>query len=145
LIHSDNPVAPQDFTVVDLGCGNGRNSDFMREQGHKVYSFDMIADYKHGIETELGKESLPMGIPTDIILCNYVLMFLNKKERKQVIKDIKRIAAPGCTVMVQLYEAKDSFAPTKEEKIKMQQEIFDALGWEKIRYSQQGFVARKEP
>jgi len=132
------------LTVVDLGCGNGRNSNFMRKQGHQVFSFDMVADYRHGIATELGRKPLPIKVPANIILCNYVLMFLDEKERKQVIKDIKRIAAPNCKIVVQLYPAKDSYAKTKEEMIKMQQEIFDALGWEKIKYSQEGFIAEKE-
>ena len=104
----------------------------------------MVADYKHGIATELGEEPLPTKVPANIILCNYLLMFLDEKERRRVIKDIKRIAAPNCKVIVQLYPAKDSYAKTKEEMIKMQREIFDALKWTKIKYSQEGFVAERK-
>lgn len=146
LLLSDNKglISNKALRVVDLGCGNGRNSDFMRKQGHKVWSFDMVPDYKFGIETELGKKSLQMEDKADIILCNYVLMFLNDKERKNVIRDIKRIAAPNCKIIVQLYPAKDSYAKNKEEMIKMQKDIFEQIGWEKIKYSQEGFVAKKE-
>jgi SAM-dependent methyltransferase len=126
--------------VVDLGCGNGRNSRFMKKRGHRVVSLDMVDDY--GKEATLGKQPLPVTRRADIILCNYLMMFLSKKERRQLIKDIKRISAPDCTIMVELYPAKDSFAKTKEDMLVLQKEIFDALGWEKIRYSQGRFIAK---
>jgi len=129
--------------VVDAGCGNGRNSEHMKERGHSVLSLDMVDDY--GCEMVLGIDSLPMKDKTaDIILCNYLLMFLSKKERTQLIKEFKRIASDGCMIMVELYPAKDCYAKTKEEMIEMQAEIFNSLKWKhKIRYSQGQFIAQK--
>ena len=126
--------------VVDLGCGNGRNSEFMKKRGHEVLSLDMVGDY--GVEAEIGKQPLPVTRKANIILCNYLMMFLGKKERRQLIQDIKRISASDCTIMVELYPAKDSFAKTKDDMLVLQKEIFDALGWEKIRYSQGRFIAK---
>ena len=128
--------------VADLGCGNGRNSIYAQQQGHFVYSVDMVNDY--GKSTILGQQPLKVNDNQfDIILCNYLLMFLNKKERKQLMGEIKRTAKDGCMVMVELYEAKDSFAKTKKDMLKMQKELFSDLGWEKIRYSQDRFIAQK--
>ena len=140
LLDNDGRAFP--LHVTDIGCGNGRNSEFMRKRNHYVYSYDMVDDY--GDELTLGKDEIPLHDKSmDIVLCNYSLMFLNKKERKQVIREIKRIAADGCFTMVELYDAKDSFAKNKEEMLEMQKEIFDAFDWEKIRYSQGRFIVKK--
>jgi SAM-dependent methyltransferase len=129
--------------VVDVGCGNGRNSEFMKKKGYKkVLSLDMVNDY--GQKMILGKDDIPLpNKSTDIILCNYLMMFLNKKERKQLIREIKRIARDDCVIMVELYPAKDSETKTKEEMLELQQEIFDSLKWHKKRYSQGRFIAVK--
>ena len=127
--------------VMDIGCGNGRNSEFMKKNHHNVMSLDMVNDY--GIKTILGKDVLPVEKAcVDIILCNYLMMFLNHRERSQLIKEIKRVAAPDCVIMLELYPAKDSFAKTEEDMVKMQEQIFKKLGWEKIRYRKGKFIAR---
>jgi len=129
------------LVVVDVGCGNGRNSEYMKERGHTVTSLDMVPDYGH--KMVLGTDLIPKKDKgTDIILCNYLLMFLNKKERTQLIKEFKRIALKNCIIMVELYPAKDCYAKTKEEMIEMQAEIFNPLKWQKIRYSQGRFIAQ---
>lgn len=132
------------LSVVDIGCGNGRNSRFLKNQGSKyVYSLDMANDY--GDKIILGKEEFsiqPNSI--DIVLANYVFMFLNKKERQQVIAQIKKIAKKGCKIIIELYPAKDSFAKDEESALKMQKEIFEQLKWEKLRYSKMKFIAEKK-
>jgi len=142
LFNMNNQDSDGRASVMDIGCGNGRNSEFMKKNGHYVYPFDMANDY--GEKIALGKDKIPMiGKHIDIILCNYVMMFLSRTERKQVIKEIKRVAGGKCTIMVELYPAKDSNAKTKEEMIKLQKEIFDDLKWDKLRYSQGKFIAQK--
>ena len=127
--------------IVDMGCGNGRNSRFMTGKGHLVTSVDMVADYGHKII--LGQDKIPVdNSAVDIILCNYILMFLNKQERKQVIGEIKRIAAPYCRIIVELYPAKDSETKNEKEMVALQKEIYEQLGWEKIRYSKGKFICR---
>ena len=131
------------FNVLDIGCGNGRNSEYMTERGHTVTSLDMVNDY--GKKCVLGQNKMPVeNNSIDIILCNYLMMFLNYKEREQVIGEIKRVASPICKIMLELYPAKDSYALTSEDMVKMQKEIFDNLGWKKLRYSKGRFIAQNE-
>jgi len=130
--------------VVDVGCGNGRNTIFMREQGFNVTPLDMCNNF--GEDMILGKDSFPLeDNSVDIILSNYVMMFLSPEERDQVIGEMKRVAKFGCMIMLELYAAKDSFAVNKEELIAMQQEIFDKLDCAKVRYSQGKFIAEMRP
>lgn len=131
---------PVKLYILDVGCGNGRNSVFMKERGHDVTSLDMVNDY--GTKCLLGKDKMPVKNKSiEIILCNYSLMFLNDKERSNVIKDIQRVARKNCIIILELYPAKDSYAKTEEEMIKMQKDIFDKLGWKKIKYSKGRFIA----
>lgn len=135
------PKAEGNPLIVDIGCGNGRNSEYLKSIGYdNVHSFDMVGDY--GTKITLGKEIIPVMVgSTSVILSNYVLMFLSDRERDHVIQEIKRIAKRGCVVMVELYPAKDSKFDTKEKIIKLQKEVFDSLGWKKIKYSQERFIA----
>ena len=129
-----------DLSVVDIGCGNGRNTRFLLDNGFKnCRAFDMVDDF--GEKMVLGHEMFPVeDNSVDLILANYILMFLDKDERDQVVGELKRISRKGCYFVLELYAAKDSYTKTKEESIKLQEELFDMLNWEKIRYSQERFI-----
>ena len=134
---------PQLANVVDIGCGNGRNSEFVKSKGVKnIVSLDMAGDY--GCKCVFDNSPLPLFSNTvDTVLANYSLMFLSRKERKRVVKDIKKSATKHCAIMVELYPAKDSHCKNEDEMVKVQKEIFDNLGWEKVLYSKGRFIARK--
>jgi len=139
-----NPKYPcyRTLNIVDIGCGNGRNSEFIKKKGHNVISLDMVNDY--GVETTLGQDELPVkDNSVDIILCNYLMMFLSPKERNQLIKEIKRVSKANSIIMLELYPAKDSYAKTGEAMVEMQEQIFKKIGWEKIRYRKGKFIAQK--
>ena len=128
------------FKVLDVSCGNGRNSEWMKSLGHDVVSLDMVNDY--GRKCILGQDKIPLPAGSvDVVLCNYLLMFLDRVERNQVLDEIQRVAVPGCKIMVELYPAKDSFATSAEDMVVMQKEIFDKLSWKKLRYSKGKFIA----
>jgi tellurite methyltransferase len=130
-------------TVVDVGCGNGRNTIFMREQGFNVTPLDMCNNF--GEDMILGKDKFPLeDNSVDIILSNYVMMFLSPEERDQVIKEMRRVAKEDCMIMLELYGAKDSYAVNDEQIADMQKDIFDKLGCSKVRYSKGKFVAKME-
>lgn len=116
---------PKEGLVVDIGCGNGRNSVYMKQQGFlSVLPCDMKPDY--GCKMHLGHDKFKVH-PGEacIILANYVLMFLNKKERLQVYKEMHRMSHHGTYIVVEYYPALDSFAKTKEDIIKLRDEFLD--------------------
>ena len=142
LLWPDEYDHDYELKVLDLGCGNGRNSIFMKKEGFtNVTSFDMVDDY--GTKLILGVDPIPLPCESvDIILCNFVLMFLSHKERNYLIDEIKRVARWKATIMVELYAAKESYAPTEAKLLKMQNDIFWRIDWKKIKYSQEHFIAR---
>lgn len=132
--------------VLDIGCGNGRNSKYMKSLGFKkIISLDMAGDF--GTACVLGVDKMPVADNSvKIILCNYLLMFLSDEERGNVLDEIQRISSVGCVILVELYPAKDSYAKTKEEMMVMLDEIYNHLGWDKIKYARAGgkFIAVKK-
>ena len=106
---------PKDSRIVDLGCGNGRNSKYIMECGfHDVKAFDLRGDFGTAV-------NLLNGIPlhnksADFVLCNYILCFMNNKERSFMAKEIERIAAWNCRLMVELYDGKNA-KPYTTQKI----------------------------
>jgi SAM-dependent methyltransferase len=128
--------------VVDIGCGNGRNSAFLRDHGFEVRPFDMSDDY--GEPLILGHKRFPIADHTaGTVLANYVFMFLDTQECHQVITEIKRIAQPGCVMVCELYSAKDSQVPDLQDMPAFQQQLFDQLDWQSLRYSKNRFIAQK--
>ena len=130
----------KDQKVVDIGCGNGRNSDYMKSLGFtNVHSMDMKPDY--GTAMHLGKDSLPIkDKEAKIILANYIFMFLDKTELLQLLGEIKRVAAPKAYLMVELYAAKDSSCPTAAALETYRQLITKTLGWTKVRYAKEHMI-----
>ena len=117
---------PDDEVVLDLGCGNMRNTRFMRERGFRVVPVDMCAE---GAEKcVLGVDALPVpDRSVTIILANYVFMFLNRRELRFLLDEILRVAAPHCRIMVELYPAKDSNAPDADAVKALKNTLLDCL------------------
>lgn len=133
--------------IVDMGCGNGRNSKYLIKKGFRcILPFDMVGDY--GWPLALGKEKFPVKDGSvRIILSNYVLMFLNAEERAQVVDEIDRMAAPGCRLMVELYPAKDSKFPDAAElecvKRALVRHLIWYRDWEKLHEVKHKFIMEK--
>jgi len=122
-------LLPKSGKVLDIGCGNGRNSAFMKKKGYQVTAVDMAVDF--GSHIMLGRDPFPKG-KYDIILANYVLMFLDEEERKQVIGEIQDKSKEGTVLVVELYEAKDAYPCNVSE-------VTEGLeGWEKLRFAKAG-------
>ena len=100
--------------VIDIGCGGGRNSEFLKSVGFRnVMSLDWAGDY--GIKWE-ARDPLPVGNSSaDIILSNYFLMFLPPYSLSNVLNEIIRVSGDSCFLMIELYEAKTSFYPSRQE------------------------------
>ena len=132
--------------VIDCGCGNGRNTSYLKSLGFKnILSLDMAGDF--GTKIILGKDNIPAeSMSAKLILCNYVFMFLNDKEGEKLFCQINSIANVGCYLMVELYPAKDSYFKTTKDILDFQKRLYNDFaykGWKKIKYSQQKFILQR--
>lgn len=139
-------------TVLDIGCGNGRNSEFMVSLGYDVTGIDMTADIDCKVRCKpiaLGEERIPMDDGSvDIVLANYIFMFLSKNEIEETIKEIHRLTHDGSFLMIELYPAKDSFYSTQKHCDDLLEclyiEFWDQNGWEVVRKSKNRMILKKE-
>lgn len=139
--------------AVDIGCGNGRNSKFAVDLGYTVYAFDMAKGQtccKDLIAFDaivLGKDALPLNDNcVNLILANYILMFLNKRELMRIMLEMHRISAAGCKMVIELYPAKDSYTPTVEACTTLLNDIsktFSKHGWDVKRKSKDRMILVK--
>ena len=107
--------------VADLGCGNGRNVLFMRQdpRGHTwiVHGLDMAPTGCEGCSENfrLGQDRFPYDDQSvNLFLANYSLMFLDKDETIQVMREINRTADDGALLVVEMYPARDSETPNDD-------------------------------
>ena len=137
-----------DLRAVDLGCGCGRNSEYLRKRGWHVVAFDKAPGYARAGRLELGQEYVPVWDGSaDLILLQYLMMFLDAQSRSKLMRDVVRIAGFGARLLVELYPAKDSFTPTQKDCDALQKELLSALGEEwHIRHNVKNrFLAEKAP
>lgn len=79
--------------VLDLGCGDGRNSEYLRNLGCSVVSYDMRPDYAQAMKSAwvAGRDDIPEIGPFDLVLCQYLLMFLSDDEIYRLLLEIERV------------------------------------------------------
>ncbi len=87
--------------VLDLGCGEGRDSVFLSLEGFNVEAIDSSSNSIHNtnqlskiynVNLELKKENInkiTFDKKYDLILCNFVLHFLKKDKIYNIINKIK--------------------------------------------------------
>ena len=140
-------------TVVDIGCGNGRNSVYMKDLGYDVVAIDMAVEdaLKGGINAHsvvLGHDKLPLNKGyADIILANYIFMFLDMGELSCILSEIQRISHVGTKLVVELYPAKDSYCKDNNQCEKLLNFIILQLSeksWKCIRKSKDRFIVEKK-
>lgn len=134
--------------VVDLGGGNGRNTRFLQQLGFRYCTLvDKAGDY--GVQAELGdKNPLPFRDEyADIILLNYVMMFIEKPRAiSRALSEINRIAAPDCTLMVEIQWLPDNAHTkihTQEQAAVLTKTLQKKLHWDTIHASKYRFIAQK--
>jgi SAM-dependent methyltransferase len=125
-LRKNTKLFPENGKVLDIGCGNGRNSKYMAELGYDVDSVDMVNDF--GIKCVLGEDPLP-NKKYDIILANYVLMFLDENTRFKVMREMNSRAKENSMLMMEMYPAKDAHTYNFDSMV----DYFLNEGWSKIR------------
>jgi SAM-dependent methyltransferase len=115
---------------LDVGCGNGRNSRYMESLGFEVVSLDWSPEY--GLKYDLRQGALPVFAGTvDVVLLNYVLMFMPGDERDALVAAVAKALSPMGVAVVEFFHAKQSFCPTKAESVATCAEVmqgFEAAG-----------------
>lgn len=113
-----------DKLVVDLGCGNGRNSNRFYECGFMVRAFDMNPDCVGAEKLRLGIDKIPVeSEDADVVLANYSMMFLSPFEVMVTLMNIANILSPDGMFIWELYPAKDSECNTVRKLAELQKQI----------------------
>lgn len=99
---------PANAKVLDLGCGEGKDSFFLAKQGFEVTAVDLSEEgikklkkfakkEKLKIKTEVSdiKSYLANCKKFDVILAMNILQFIDQKNIRPVIKKIKSKTKPG--------------------------------------------------
>ena len=134
-LRKNSKLFPENGEVLDIGCGNGRNSKYMMELGYKVDPIDMADDF--GIKCVLGEDPLP-DKKYDILMANYILMFLDNDTRLKVMEEMNARAKEGSILMIEMYPAKDGYEYNFDNMV----EYFLNKGWNKIRKSKDRCVLK---
>lgn len=95
--------------AVDAGCGNGRNSEWLKSLGYEVLSLDIDSEY--GEKYDLSSGVLPV-VKADVVLLQFVLMFLPLNAREALVREAFKKTSG--IVVVELYQAKTGFMSKDE-------------------------------
>ena len=130
-------------TAVDIGCGAGRNSRLLLKEGFDVVSFDLRPDF--GQPLDLSKSNIPLfSNSVDVVLLQYVMMFLDAKTRKRVVSEICRLASTTCIAVVEIAAVKSCLTPSKKEATDLCDclaHMFYAMNWVIYKKSSMRFLA----
>ena len=135
-LRKNTKLFPQNGKVLDIGCGNGRNSRYMMGLGYNVDPIDMAVDF--GIKCILGENPLP-NKKYDILLANYILMFLDEDTRYKVMEEMNSRAKKNAVLMIEMYPAKDAYEYNFDSMV----DYFLNNGWSKLRKSKDKCVLEK--
>lgn len=109
-----------DNKILDIGCGHYRNLYLFYQLGFKtLYGIDRAlpkpSEKPKRFEVNFTKKDIIQGLPYkekefDIVLCNYVLMFISKDKLAYVIQELLRVTKVFCIIETQkqFYEAKNT-------------------------------------
>jgi len=107
---------PVNSLVVDVGAGGGRNMDYVKAQAPDatVVGLDARSDRPDIVQMELTPYStLPFADgAVNMVLCQFLLMFLDRSTRTRLALEIMRVAAPNAVIMLEVFPAKTSLTPS---------------------------------
>lgn len=133
--------------VIDLGCGRARNIYYLDKLGFKDITAIDINKFKevdinkfNFIQADLNN-CIPLIKKYNIIMCNYLFMFILDKEK--LINEITRIAGDNAFCIVELN--KKILTNGIQYNFKVIINLFIAKGWNilNLRTRENKFIAQK--
>ena len=92
-------------TAIDIGAGQGHHSIFLAEQGFTVTALDADASLVKKLSEEAKERNLPLVAKVgdvrelegqwDVVVCTFVLHFLQDNEVEKAINILKKITKSG--------------------------------------------------
>lgn len=160
--HSDLVYAYQTYlhhlknaSILDVGCGSGRNLLYLAQMGHRVIGIDHNQSALETIEEIVHKEALP-GVDTllhdlnqplslgsefyDLVLSTVTLQFLNPQRIPELLAELQGVTKKdGYHFLVfplqsELYSLPEffTFLPQKEELY----HVYQDSGWSILEYKE---------
>ncbi|NIV32248.1 MAG: methyltransferase domain-containing protein [Anaerolineae bacterium] len=131
---------PKKSLCLDIGCGNLRNTALALEHGFRVLPIDHHDDAV--VQKDVGNEPLPVKDGRgDLILLQFMLMFLTPKERTHLYSEVNRVAAPGAHVVIELEDVKSAVAPSSIKAVLKGM----GQGWEVVNQGKKNCILKKVP
>lgn len=99
-------------SVLDIGCGQGRDALFIARLGHRVTAVDQSPAGIGDLETESSREALPVTCVIadlrayapndmfDVVLADRTLHMLGKSERLDLLRRLERLVVPEGHVLI---------------------------------------------
>jgi len=118
LIHQE---APEDATVLDLGCGPGRITHALIKLGHRVTAVDFderMLDEIEGAETVLSRiEDLDLGRTFGaVLLMSTLINRPDQSGRLALLAACRRHVAPNGVVLIERYDPEIGVDPRPTER-----------------------------
>lgn len=136
--HFSKLSIPKEGLILDLGCGNLRNTNYIKSLGyHNVIPFDRAGDF--GLQINLGSERLPvLDKSVSAVLCNYLMCFFSDEERRHLSREISNKAETGGILVFEMYRAKTGVSYDMDTIRSM------FPSWETIHSVKDRFILRKK-
>ncbi len=75
-----NKMINKSSKIIDIGCGNGRDSHFFEENGHNVCSIDSVKSPNFLGKNLFQTDALELNVKGDVYYCRFFLHTLDEKE-----------------------------------------------------------------
>lgn len=135
--------------MADLGAGNGRNLVCMMDHLPSLtcMAYDLRSDHTMVQQLDLSKGRWPINNDSvDLILCQYLLMFMDTDGIKHTLSEINRIASKHCVLVLELFSAKQSHFPNNNLLTRLDDKVEAHLldsGWDLLHRKQFHILASK--
>lgn len=118
----------KDSTILDLGCGLGANTLYLKERGYKVVAADFSEEALNSINKNIGDvETININLLNDfplqdgsylVVIADLCLHYFDDKTTKNIMKEIKRILKDNGVLLARVARVDDyNFGACEGEEV----------------------------